>query len=25
MRFFHWSNIYLALLFLTVAVDSLLI
>jgi protoheme IX farnesyltransferase len=24
MRFFHWSNIYLALLFLTVAVDSLL-
>ncbi|MCC5576017.1 protoheme IX farnesyltransferase [Microtetraspora sp. AC03309] len=25
MRFFHWSNIYLALLFLAVAVDSLLI
>lgn len=25
MRFFHWSNIYLALLFLTVAVDSLLV
>ncbi|MBO3748656.1 heme o synthase [Streptosporangiaceae bacterium NEAU-GS5] len=24
MRFFHWSNIYLALLFLAVAVDSLL-
>ncbi|MBP2703565.1 protoheme IX farnesyltransferase [Microbispora sp. RL4-1S] len=23
MRFFHWSNVYLALLFLTVAVDSL--
>ncbi|GIH24681.1 protoheme IX farnesyltransferase [Acrocarpospora phusangensis] len=25
MRFFHWSNIYLALLFLAVAVDSLLV
>jgi protoheme IX farnesyltransferase len=25
MRFFHWSNIYLALLFLTVAIDSLLV
>jgi protoheme IX farnesyltransferase len=24
MRFFHWSNIYLALLFLTVAIDSLI-
>ncbi|MFC6083351.1 heme o synthase [Sphaerisporangium aureirubrum] len=24
MRFFHWSNAYLALLFLTVAIDSLL-
>jgi protoheme IX farnesyltransferase len=24
MRFFHWSNAYLALLFLAVAVDSLL-
>ncbi len=23
MRFFHWSNVYLAILFLTVAVDSL--
>lgn len=25
MRFFHWSNAYLALLFLTVAIDSLLV
>nr|WP_244302007.1 MULTISPECIES: heme o synthase [Microbispora] len=25
MRFFHWSNIYLALLFLAVAIDSLLV
>nr|WP_084517641.1 heme o synthase [Microtetraspora niveoalba] len=25
MRFFHWSNVYLALLFLTVAVDSLFV
>jgi protoheme IX farnesyltransferase len=25
MRFFHWSNAYLALLFLAVAVDSLLV
>ena len=25
MRFFHWSNIYLALLFLAVAVDALLV
>ncbi|WP_214107407.1 heme o synthase [Acrocarpospora catenulata] len=25
MRFFHWSNVYLALLFLAVAVDSLLV
>ncbi|WP_370017849.1 heme o synthase [Planotetraspora sp. GP83] len=25
MRFFHWSNIYLALLFLAVALDSLLV
>ncbi|WP_433500966.1 heme o synthase [Sphaerimonospora sp. CA-214678] len=24
MRFFHWSNVYLAILFLTVAVDSLI-
>jgi protoheme IX farnesyltransferase len=24
MRFFHWSNVYLALLFLTVAIDSLI-
>ncbi|MFF5205393.1 heme o synthase [Streptosporangium sp. NPDC000396] len=25
MRFFHWSNAYLALLFLTVAIDSMLV
>nr|WP_199565239.1 heme o synthase [Spongiactinospora rosea] len=25
MRFFHWSNVYLALLFLAVAIDALLI
>nr|WP_204077299.1 heme o synthase [Planotetraspora phitsanulokensis] len=25
MRFFHWSNVYLALLFLAVAVDALLV
>ena len=25
MRFFHWSNVYLALLFLAVAIDSLLV
>lgn len=25
MRFFHWSNAYLALLFLAVAIDSLLV